>query len=538
MRPHGAFRLDDPMRISKKLAVGAATLALVATAIAPAASAVDIAVPGQEFSLGLAPEVTGSPGVPAAYIRLWDMGMAWRDVNPSPGVFNFTVMDQRMAQAEAAGARPLVVLGLTPQWAAQNPNAGDPRWGAGTASAPSNPDTYTAYVTAIMQRYGSRIGAVEVWNEANLQTFWTGTPAEMADLTARAYKTIKSISPSTQVIAASTTTRLAASVASFFAPYAAALKSMGYPIDAWTIHTYPAGNQGPADRYQDVLEWRGVLIDATQNDPAALNKQVWDTEINYGLAGPGPIPHSDFDANTSGQFVARTFVDSVRLGIDATFWYMWTATSYSLLGVQMFNGTTTTIGAYNTARGWLTGATLKGCDQLNGVIRCYFTGGAGAFYLAMSANDGAATLNKQPTATAENWLGQPVNTSGPVALASGPVKFTCLPSDTAQCTLGATPAAAAVPLPGSGPAIARTITIKVAKGSVNGKPGLVITGQSTGMPGEIVTSFWRQGSSKKFTAGNKAVVQADGSFTVGKVTKGAGSAYVTNFGVKSNTASS
>ncbi|MDP2014318.1 MAG: glycosyl hydrolase 53 family protein [Actinomycetota bacterium] len=526
------------MRISKKFAVGAATLALIASGIAPAAHAADVVVPGAEYSLGLAPEVTGSPGVAAAYIRLWDMGMAWRDINPSPGVFTFTVMDQRIAQAEAAGAKPLVVLGLTPTWAAANPSAGDPRWGAGTASAPSNPDTYTAYVTAIMQRYGARIGAVEVWNEANLQTFWTGTPAEMADLTARAYKAIKSISPNTQVIAASTTTRLASSVATFFAPYAAALKSAGYPFDAWTIHTYPAGNQGPADRYQDVLEWRGVLIEATQNDQAALNKQVWDTEVNYGLAGPGPTPHSDFDANTSGQFVARTFVDSVRLGIDATFWYMWTATSYSLLGVQMFNGTTTTIGAYNTTRAWLSGATLKGCDDLNGVIRCYFTGSGGAFYLAMSANDGAASLTKPPTATAENWLGQPVNTSGPVSLASGPVKFTCLPADTAQCTLGATPNAAAVPLPGSGPAITRTITIKVAKGSVNGKPGLVITGQSTGMPGEIVTSFWKQGAQKKFTAGNKATVQADGSFTVGKVTKGAGSAYVTNFGVKSNTASS
>lgn len=525
------------MRIPKKLAIGAAALALVGTAIAPAAQAVDIAVPGSEFSLGLAPEVTGSPGVPASYIRLWDMGMAWRDINPAPGVFNFSVMDQRIAQTEAAGAKPLVVLGLTPAWAAKDPSAGDPRWGAGTASPPSNTSTFTAYVTAIMQRYGARIGAVEVWNEANLQTFWTGTPAEMANLTALANSAIKAISPNTQVIAASTTTRLASSVASFFGPYASALKSSGYPIDAWTIHTYPAGNQGPSDRYQDVLEWRGVLIEATQNDPAALNKQVWDTEINYGLAGPGPTPHSDFDANTSGQFVARTFVDSVRLGIDATFWYMWTASSYSLLGVQMFNGTTTTIGAYNTTRSWLSGSTLKGCDELNGVIRCYFTGGAGPFYLAMSANDGGVTYAKQPTATAENWLGQPLNSTGPVTLASGPVKFTCLPSDMAQCTLGATPSAA-VPLPGSGPAITKTITIKVAKGSVNGKPGLVITGQSTGMPGEIVTSFWRQGKQKKFAAGNKATVQADGSFTVGKVTKGAGSAYVQGVGAKSNTASS
>jgi len=524
------------MRIPRNVAIGAAALALVTAAIAPAAHAVDIAVPGSEFSLGLAPEVTTSPGVPAAYIRLWDMKTAWRDINPAPGVFDFSIMDQRVAQAEAAGAKPLVVLGLTPQWAAKDPSAGDPRWGAGTASPPSNPDTYTAYVTAIMQRYGARIGAVEVWNEANLQTFWTGTPSEMADLTLRAYRTIKSISPGTAVIAASTTTRLANSVATFFGPYASALKSIGYPLDAWTIHSYPAGNQGPSDRYQDILEWRGVLIDATGNDSAALSKQVWDTEVNYGLAGPGPTPHTDFDANTSGQFVARTFVDSVRLGVDSTYWYMWTASAFSLLGVQMFNGTTTTIGAYTTARNWLSGSTLKGCDELNGVIRCYFSGPS-QFYLAMSANDGPVSYAHQPTATAENWLGQPVSTTGPISLASGPVKFTCLPTDAAQCVLGGVPSAA-TPLPGSGPAVARTITITVAKGSVNGKKGLVITGKSTGMPGEIVTSYWKQGSQKKFAPGNKATVQADGSFTVGKVTKGSGSAYVQGVGgVKSNTAS-
>ena len=215
---------------------------------------------------------------------------------------------------------------------------------------------------------------------------------------------------------------------------------------------------------------------------------------------------------------------------------MWTASAFGLLGVQMYNGTTTTIGAYNTVRTWLTGSTLKGCDELNGVIRCYFTG-ATPFYLAMSADGSTVSYPKQPTATAVNWLGQPVNTTGPVSLSTGPVAFTCLPGDTAQCTLGAVPSAA-TPLPGSGPAVARTITIKVAKGSVNGKPGLVITGKSTGMPGEIVTSYWKQGSQKKFAPGNKATVQADGSFTVGKVTKGSGSAYVQGVGAKSNTASS
>ncbi|MFA7324293.1 MAG: hypothetical protein WC005_08040 [Candidatus Nanopelagicales bacterium] len=524
------------MRISRSLAVGAAAIALIAGAVAPAAQAADVAVPNAQWSLGLAPEVTTSPGVQGAYIRLWDMKTAWRDINPAPGQFDFSIMDQRVAQAEAAGARPLVVLGLTPQWAAADPSAGDPRWGAGTASPPADPNTYTAYITAIMQHYGGRIGAVEVWNEANLKTFWTGTPEQMADLTQRAYKAIKAISPSTQVIAASSTTRLVNSVKTFFGPYSAALKKLGYPLDGWTIHSYPAGNQGPADRYQQILEWFGILKSSTGNDPAALAKQVWDTEINYGLAGPGSIPHTDFDANASSQFVARTFVDSQRLGLDATFWYMWTASSYSLLGIQMYTGTTPSITAYNITRAWLIGATFKGCEEADGILKCFFTKGGDSFFLGMSKNDTPVSYSKGAALNSENWLGQQTNPAGTVSLGTGPVKFTCPGADKSMCTLGAGSTSTSTATGGgSSTSVARGITITAARGRVNGKPAVIVTGRATGMAGEIVTLYSKLKTERKFRAGKTATVGADGSFTTSRNTSKKATVYVVNGDVRSNT---
>ncbi len=115
--------------------------------------------------LSVGPEVGWNAGLEglrplgSPLYRLWDMKVAWRDVNPAPDFFDWSILDRRIAQTEAWGGRPLMVLGLTPQWAASNPTAGDPRWGAGTASAPASLDSWRAYVRALVQRYGNRIGA-------------------------------------------------------------------------------------------------------------------------------------------------------------------------------------------------------------------------------------------------------------------------------------------------------------------------------------------------------------------------------------------
>jgi hypothetical protein len=307
--------------------------------------------PGNAFvSLEVAPEVPGRVPIGAGYHRLWDMAVAWKDVNPAPGVFTWATLDQRVAQAEASGAIPMLVLGLTPQWAAADPSAGDPRWGAGTASPPANMNTFQSYVDAVVSRYGPRIGAYEVWNEANLPTFWTGTPVQMANMTQIAYYTIKDKNPGAIVTAASVTTRLRGPMKKFVTPYVKALASAGSPIDAFAIHSYPAGTAGPAQRVLDVQHWQTVVEFAAGPGADILDKQVWDTEVNYGLAGPGSTPGTDYTDAQGADLITQTFADSLELGIDATFWYLYTAAPFDLLGVQLWSGTPASIAAWNTAR--------------------------------------------------------------------------------------------------------------------------------------------------------------------------------------------
>jgi len=301
-------------------------------------------------SLEVAPEVVGRPLARAGMHRLWDMKVTWRDVNPERGRFDWTLLDQRVQQARAAGARVLLVLGMTPQWAAADPNAGDPRWGAGSASPPSDIQDWTAYVDAVVSRYGSQIAAYEVWNEANLKTFWTGTGPQMADLTATAYQVIKAKQPSAIVLAASVTTRLARPMLLFMNQYLDSLGRYGYPFDAFAIHTYPAGNAGTDARVADITAWQQVVVQRVGPDSTVLDKPVWDTEVNYGLAGPGPRPATSFTDEQGAALITQTFVDSRRLGIDATFWYMYTAQPFGLLGVQLWSGTPQSLSAWSAVR--------------------------------------------------------------------------------------------------------------------------------------------------------------------------------------------
>jgi hypothetical protein len=313
------------------------------------------------MSMEVAPEVTGAVPLKAGMHRLWDMKTAWKDVNPARGVFDWSVLDMRVAQSEATGARPLLVLGLTPTWAASDPNAGDPRWGLGTASPPKDLNDWKNYVQAVVNRYGNRIGGYEVWNEANLQTFWTGSFDQLAELTDTAYDIIKVSNSGALVMMASTTTRLVSPAAKFTAGYLEALGRYGNPFDGYTIHTYPAGDIPfagiSAQRILDIKAWQTAVVKAVGPDSPLLDRLIFDTEVNYGLAGPGTRPGADFSDDQGATLLEQTYRDSAALGIDATFWYLYTASPFDLLGVQMWSGSPVVNAKWNALRAGTPAAT-------------------------------------------------------------------------------------------------------------------------------------------------------------------------------------
>jgi len=319
-----------------------------------------------EFSLSVAPQVGWDAGLeslrppPAAMYRMWDMKVAWRDVNPQQGVFDWSILDRRIALVESWGGKPFLVLGLTPQWAARNPGAGDPLWGAGSASPPANIEDWKTYVRAVANRYGGRIAGYELWNEANLSTFWQGSSTELLAMSQDAYGIIKAANPGAVVAAPSITTRLRGSAARFTSAFAGEVASSKWiPFDTWTIHSYPNGDAGGnvdagldgetgkligtnpevavEQRIEDVISWQNALVDALGPGHRGLSIGIYDTEVNYGLEGPGIRPGVEWSIEDGNRLMDWTFQSSRLLGITATFWYEYTAENYPLLGVQWSN---------------------------------------------------------------------------------------------------------------------------------------------------------------------------------------------------------
>jgi hypothetical protein len=307
---------------------------------------------------------------PFGALRLWDNGTAWSQIELAKGEFKWGNLDGVLDTAESRGLSDILyVMGTTPDWAAANPkklNDSDyPQPGA--AEAPANMSDWSDWVTAVVTRYKGRISSYQIWNEANLANFFNGTPAQMAELTKVAYDIIKAIDPEAQVVSASPSTRLVKSFDRFFPKYLQELAALDWPIDVIAIHTYPDAAGDPSIRATLILKALDLL-----KALGAPSLPLWDTELNYGLAGPGDIPKQEITGARAAGFVVRTYIDDLRLGVDRSYWYIWTLKPYDLLGVQAYSGSDGEQGFF-AVNDWVTGASFGGCTEADNAVTCDFS---------------------------------------------------------------------------------------------------------------------------------------------------------------------
>jgi hypothetical protein len=210
-------------------------------------------------------------------VRLWDAGVSWGQVEQRRGQYWWVGLDRAVQAANAQNAQILYVLGSTPTWAASDRSQGTyPNRGA--ASNPRYLADWRRWVTAVVTRYGPSIDGYQIWNEANLATFWQGTPRQMARLTLEAQKIIRRLDPTAVVVAASSTVRLTSAFTRFFPAYLKELRRVGWPVDVFAIHTYGPSTATPALRAAYVRLARAELRAAR-----APARPLWDTEVNYGI---------------------------------------------------------------------------------------------------------------------------------------------------------------------------------------------------------------------------------------------------------------
>ena len=105
----------------------------------------------------------------AAGIRWIRIDLAWPVVQPERDTWNWTVFDRLVASARERGFEIYATLSETPAWATDGPPVTGP---------PRDPADWARFCYRAAARYRGLVRAWGMWNEPNLDRFWTGTRAE------------------------------------------------------------------------------------------------------------------------------------------------------------------------------------------------------------------------------------------------------------------------------------------------------------------------------------------------------------------------
>ncbi|MEO6712229.1 MAG: hypothetical protein ABIM89_02235 [Mycobacteriales bacterium] len=343
----------------------------LAVSAAPASAAAPIG-PGL-FGLHVNDLVGHYPTVPFGTIRLWDAGVTWRDLEPSPGKWNFAHLDEQVARARAARKDIVMVLGVTPRWASKRPNE-DAHYGKGAAAEPKDLATWRNYVKVLATRYHGKINKWELYNEPNAVMMYSGTIPTMVAMAQQAWIELRRASAGNFVISPGVVTRTTNSP-KWLDTY---LRIGGARYaNAIGAHFYVKARERPEDTLRYLAIVRGIM-----RSRGVSQLPLWNTESGYGRWNPtDPATHEIYSGTAAMAYVARTYLLMASGGVARSYWYGWDQRYYTGLFLTTDGSRAGPAGrAYGVTYTWLVGSTTHGCVKrtsgaLAGGFSCELTRG-------------------------------------------------------------------------------------------------------------------------------------------------------------------
>ncbi len=324
-------------------------------------------------------------------IRIWDNGVRWDQVNTAKDVYDWTTLDQVVANARATGAQDIMyVLGYTPEWAAKNVKppctpgnySNCEYFPGGSSSGPKDIEDWKTWVREVTTRYKGQITQYQMWNEANLTAMFSSpsgdSAVEMAQLTVAAQQVIREVDPGAKVLTASSTIVQNKSFVKkgWLKRYLKALKKRGGKPDGIAVHLYPWLKKGPGngnlkDRARG-LDYAKQVINAT----GYKKLPILDTEMNYGNNRDNNWPKKKYSQSKGSAYLAQTYLESLHNGVVQVDWYGWDDFG---LGIWPTSASGKVLKPGWTYRNLLTnlaGTNNKGCTITKSVTVCLTKKGA------------------------------------------------------------------------------------------------------------------------------------------------------------------
>jgi hypothetical protein len=263
---------------------------------------------------------------------------AWAWIEKSKGTYDFSLFDNYIGDAKAHAlvdstntVNMAMTLGTTPPWAAADPSSCATTKGVGRCtSGPANLQDWSDFISAVMNHYNGvtepHIRYYELWNEMNINLFWTGTQADMVNLAKTAYAIIRAdphsmlLTPSVagpvgNVARDSGTTWMAAYLDAGGKAYADGGAFHGYIASQSGLTNFPMPDQDSVPGCKEFTSCYGSIVNKANSmrqvfDQHGLaGKPMFDTE---GSWGNGSIT----DANTQTAWLAQWYL--LQAGLRST----------------------------------------------------------------------------------------------------------------------------------------------------------------------------------------------------------------------------
>ena len=226
----------------------------------------------------------------------------WAKIEPSPGVFDWSIPDSVVNDLGAKGIEPLFVLYGSPSWANGVP--------ASTPDGvlyvpPEGPafdrwlSNYVTFVRKAVTRYKGRVAKWEVWNEENERFFWK--PAPSVDQYARFFTTIRTAilaaDPQAQV-AVGGLAGLSCSIDIPGVDFLKGLVARNVSFDYVAIHPYSSLGQAPNVhiQWQDNFDDIGLIHDYLVS--VGMSVPLWVTEWGWSTAQVDPAVQAQYIATS------------------------------------------------------------------------------------------------------------------------------------------------------------------------------------------------------------------------------------------------
>jgi hypothetical protein len=327
-------------------------------------------VPQSFFAMSTA-SVLDMPKVP--YGTLGHPGVfAWTAIEGTArGTYNFQNIDAYVKRAPQVNgvAQIDLTLGYTPGWAVADQSTCRSISGGVIActAPPDNIQDWIDFVTQLIGHYNGvsapHVAIYEIWNEANLTTFWSGTVSQLAALGAAAYPILKS-DPNSRVLTPSVVWATGTGP-SFTESYLALAPADGVSFHAYTCKTLKTPGKCLMPESTKITQSTNAPLQTMIAAFQGIGQPVYVTEGGWGLLGVT-------DPDLQEAWIAHYFIVGASYGLMLENWFEWGVPTKALSGnIEQSNGQPTGAGlAYGVVTGWLQGQTAKVCSGNSTIWSC------------------------------------------------------------------------------------------------------------------------------------------------------------------------